>query len=160
MTQVALDEDSLQCTLRQIPYDRWSRCFASATNILRLPNLPDLADQRRPRRERDIPGLPAGGRNLASLAYMLEGLELAKQLVWIATHFGRQNFHRPDDKIRVDDEAAADIDSGGFVVDAVNFPDIASAVGEHRKWDPSLQHLGEFFFLPDLVDKAAIRAQR
>jgi hypothetical protein len=64
--------------------DRYQECSG-------LPDLPDFAHQRRPWLERDLPRLLTRRRHLACRADVLERLDLADQLVGIATHFGRQD---------------------------------------------------------------------
>ena len=89
---------------------------------------------------------------------MLEGLHLANQFAHVAANLGGQHFHGAQGEIRVDDEAPADIDAGVFIVHAVNGAHAAALVGKQRVGYAARDHLGEFFFLPDLVREAAVGA--
>ncbi len=61
---------------------------ASSIGRLRLPDLPDLAHQRRAGLEGDLSGLPARRRHFAGGLDVLEGLDLPDQLVRIAATSG------------------------------------------------------------------------
>jgi hypothetical protein len=93
-----------------------------------LPDLPHLAYKRGARLERHLSRLPAGRRHFARCADVLKRLDLPDQLVGVASHFGREDLHRADDEIGINDESPANVHAGILVVHTIDGADFAATI--------------------------------
>lgn len=138
--------------------DHVSALKVPLTNTLRFPHLPHLAYQIGAGCKGGFSGLPTGRCHLSGFNDMLECLNLPEQFVRISSNFRSQYFHGPDHKVWINDETPPDIHSSCFIVDSIDGTDFSSAIRKHGKRNSSVNHLGEFFFLPDFMNKAAVCA--
>lgn len=125
---------------------------------LRFPDLPNFANQIRTWFQGWFAWLPSGRHDLTRGTNMLKGLDLTDQLGYVPANRWSDSLHGLNDPIRVDQKTTPDVYSCFFIVDTVSTSDAASSIRQHRKGNPTLHHLREFFLLPDLVGKAAICA--
>jgi hypothetical protein len=128
----------------------------------RIPHFPDIADQIGTRFQNFLAGFPAGGTDLGAFfrAHMLVSLNLTDGLAEFSADRGRQHFHGLNNAVRIDDESAAEFDSGVFILDAEQLADIAGAVGGHMERDVFFDHLGQFIVVPNFVHELAVHADR
>jgi len=89
---------------------------------------------------------------------MLECLDLPDEFGHIATDRRSQDLHCLNHSVWINQEAAPDVYACLFVIYSIDTPNAPTAIGQHRKWNATRHHLGELFFLPDLVGEAAICA--
>jgi hypothetical protein len=126
--------------------------------FIHFPNFPDLPCQIGAWFKSRFARFPASGSDFARGAYMLEGLDLPDRFGHFAADGWSQDLHGLDHKIGVDDKAAANIHTSGFIVNPENGADPPGLIAQHREGESALHHLGEFFFLPDFVGKTAVGA--
>ncbi len=128
----------------------------------RFPDFPDFADEVGAGFEGHFARLPFGRGGLGSfrLADELEGVYLAQGFVDISSDGRGHDFVRLHDAVGVDEESSADVDSHVFVVDAVDFAEVPSLVGDHGEGDSAGVHFGELFFVPDFVNELRIDRDR
>lgn len=91
---------------------------------------------------------------------MLERLDLTDQFGHASPYGRGQHFHGLDDSVGVDQETAPDVHSRRVIIDSIEFADLSAYVGKHGEGNPSGDHFGEFFLLPDLMDETAVHAAR
>ena len=106
-----------------------------------------------------LAGFPAGRRGLGAFAFAneLESLDLTQGLADVAAHGRGQDFEALNDAVGVDEEAATDVNACGFIIHAVNFADIAAAVGQHGEGHLALgDHFAQFMILPHFVDEHGV----
>ena len=127
---------------------------------IRLPDLPDFSHQIRARFQGWLSRLPSGRRCFTGFAHVLEGFHLTDQFGHVAPNGRGQHFHGLDDPVRIDQETAPDVHPGRIIIDPIQFADLPACIGKHGEGNPSGDHLGEFFLLPDLMDETAVHAAR
>jgi len=137
--------------------------FRYPRNVLfGLPDFPNFSDQIRSRFQHGIARVPTGRTNFRTLclSHVLKSLHLADRLIKMSSHRRRKHLHGLDDTVRVDNKSTADVNTGGFIIDTVYFPEMSRPVGDHGEGNASVHHLGEFFFIPDFVGKRTVNACR
>ena len=72
---------------------------------------------------------------------MLERLNLADQFSHISTDFWCHNFHRADIKIGIDQESSPDINTGFFIVNAINATNPTPSIREQWERNAAFDHL-------------------
>jgi hypothetical protein len=87
---------------------------------------------------------------------MLKGLDLSDQFEDAPADRWSYRLHCLNDSVRIDQKTTPNVYSCFFIVNTVNASDTAPSIRQHRKGNPTLYHLREFFFLPDFMDEAAI----
>ena len=127
---------------------------------LRLPDLPDFSRKVRSRFEGRLARLPARGRCFSCFPHMLERLDLADQFGHAAPHGWGQHFHGLDDPVGIDQETAPDVQPRRIIIDSIEFADLSARIGKHGEGNPSGDHFGKFFLLPDLMDETAVHTAR
>ncbi len=145
-----------------------SRCFApNSAAYARRPSLSPGAAATPPRPclpasgpglSVILPGLPAGGRRFAALAFphQLEGLNLSQGFADVPAYRRREDLVTLDRAVGVDDEASAIFDAGCLRHRRrTRLPH--AAVGQ-REGDPALHHVAQLVVIPHLVDVHAVDA--
>ena len=128
--------------------------------ILRVPDLPDVADKVRTWIEGSLAWLPTRGCDFFAfrLADKLKGLDLADRLFNVPADRRGEDFHALYYSVGIDNETAADIHARFFIINPIDLTEVSACVRDHRERYSAFDHFGEFVVVPDLVYKLAVYA--